>query len=123
MSVKYTKDHEWIKVDGANAKIGITQYAADQLGDVVYVEVPEAGKTVTAGDALAVVESVKAASDVYAPIDCEVISGNDELSSNPEIVNSSAEENGWFAEVKISNEAQLADLMDEAQYKDYLASL
>lgn len=123
MSVKFTKDHEWIKTDGETAKVGITQYAADQLGDVVYVEVPEAGKTIAKGDAIAVVESVKAASDVYAPIDCEVVEGNGELSSAPETVNSSAEADGWFAIVKVSNPSQLDELMDEAAYKAYLESL
>lgn len=123
MSVKFTKDHEWIKTDGETAKVGITQYAADQLGDVVYVEVPEAGKTIAKGDAIAVVESVKAASDVYAPIDCEVVEGNGELSGAPETVNSSAETDGWFAIVKVSNPSQLDELMDEAAYKAYLESL
>ncbi len=123
MSVKFTKDHEWIKTDGETAKVGITQYAADQLGDVVYVEVPEAGKTIAKGDAIAVVESVKAASDVYAPIDCEVVEGNGELSGAPETVNSSAEADGWFAIVKVSNPSQLDELMDEAAYKAYLESL
>lgn len=123
MSVKFTKDHEWIKTEGETAKVGITQYAADQLGDVVYVEVPEAGKTIAKGDAIAVVESVKAASDVYAPIDCEVVEGNIELSGAPETVNSSAEADGWFAIVKVSNPSQLDELMDETAYKAYLESL
>lgn len=123
MTVKYTKDHEWIKIDGETASIGITQYAADQLGDVVYVEVPSSGKIVKTGEPIAVVESVKAASDVYAPIDCEVIEGNDELGNSPEIVNASAQVDGWFAKVKILDAAQLDALMDAASYQEYLAGL
>jgi glycine cleavage system H protein len=123
MTIKFTKDHEWIKIDGETASFGITQYAADQLGDVVYVEVPEVGKSVKAGEAIAVVESVKAASDVYAPIDCEIIEGNDELSTAPEIVNASANEDGWFAKVKILDASQLEELMDQAAYNEYLSGL
>lgn len=123
MTIKFTKDHEWIKIDGDTAKIGITTYAAEQLGDVVYVEIPEAGKNIAKGDAIAVVESVKAASDVYAPIDCEVIEGNENLSSAPETVNADAQGAGWFANVKILQTAQLDELMDEEAYSSYLASL
>lgn len=121
--LKFTEDHEWIKIDGETATIGISAYAAEQLGDVVYVEVPEAGKNVAKGDGIAVVESVKAASDVYAPIDCEVIEGNAALSDAPETVNADAEGEGWFAKVKIRDASQLEALMDEGAYKEYLAGL
>lgn len=121
--LKFTEDHEWIKIDGDTATIGITSYAAEQLGDVVYVETPEAGKKVSKGEGLAIVESVKAASDVYAPIDCEVIEGNEALSGAPETVNADAEGEGWFAKAKVLNPAQLDALMDEGAYKEYLAGL
>ncbi len=121
--LKFTEDHEWIKIEGDTATIGITEYAAEQLGDVVYVETPEIGKKVSKGEGIAVVESVKAASDVYAPIDCEVIEGNDALAGAPETVNQSAEGEGWFAKVKILDASQLNGLMDEGAYKEYLAGL
>ena len=121
--MRFTKDHEWVVVEGDVATIGITAYAAEQLGDVVFVEVPEAGKTVKAGDNLAVVESVKAASDVYAPVSGEVIEANDALSTAPETVNSAAEADGWFARIKVSDAAELDALMDQAAYDAFLATL
>ena len=120
--MKFTKDHEWIKLDGDVATVGITKHAADALGDVVFVEAPEAGKTVTKGDGFAVVESVKAASDVYAPVDGEVVEGNDALASAPETVNADPEGEGWFAKIKVSDASQLDALMDRAAYDAYLAT-
>ena len=121
--MRFTKDHEWVVVEGDVATIGITAYAAEQLGDVVFVEVPEAGKTVKAGDNLAVVESVKAASDVYAPIAGEVIEGNAALADAPETVNADPEGDGWFAKIKVSDASVLDGLMDQAAYDAYLTTL
>ncbi len=121
--MRFTKDHEWVDLQGDVATIGITAYAADQLGDVVFVELPEAGKTVGAGDALAVVESVKAASDVYAPISGEVAAANPDLSDNPETVNDAPEGGGWFVKIKIKDPAQVEALMDRAAYEAFLATL
>ena len=120
--MRFTKDHEWIEVDGDVATVGITAYAADQLGDVVFVEVPDVGKTVKAGEGLAVVESVKAASDVYAPIDGEVVEANGELAGNPENVNHQPEGMGWFAKIKVADKAQVEALMDRAAYETYLGT-
>ena len=119
----FTKDHEWIKVDGDVATVGITAYAAEQLGDVVFVEVPDLGKALAVGDSLAVVESVKAASDVYAPVSGEVIEANSDLAAAPETVNADPEGAGWFAKVKIADSSQLEGLMDKAAYDAFLASL
>ena len=121
--MRFTKDHEWVVLEGDIATIGITAYAAEQLGDVVFVETPEAGKRVTAGDGLAVVESVKAASDVYAPISGEVVEGNAALAAAPETVNDQPEQAGWFAKLKISDRAQFEALMDRAAYEDFLGTL
>jgi glycine cleavage system H protein len=122
--MRFTKDHEWVEVDGNGvAIVGITAYAAEQLGDVVFVETPEVGKTVKAGDNFAVVESVKAASDVYAPVSGEVIEGNAALASAPETVNADPEGEGWFARIKVSDAAQLDGLMDRAAYDQYLTTL
>jgi glycine cleavage system H protein len=121
--MRFTKDHEWVVLEGDIATIGITAYAAEQLGDVVFVEVPEAGKVVKTGDNLAVVESVKAASDVYAPISGEVVEGNAALSDAPETVNDQPEGSGWFAKVKVANPAEVEALMDRAAYEDYLGTL
>jgi glycine cleavage system H protein len=123
MTVKYTKDHEWVSVDGTSATVGITAYAADQLGDVVFVELPAIGKTVNQGGEMAVVESVKAASDVYAPVSGTVSAVNDALSDTPEAVNAGAEGDGWFAKLTLSNPAELDSLMDRAAYDAFLASL
>ncbi len=119
----FTKDHEWVRLDGDVATVGITKHAADQLGDVVFVETPEAGRAVSQKDGFAVVESVKAASDVYAPVSGEVIEGNDALASAPETVNADPEGAGWFARIKVSNPAELDGLMDRAAYDAFLASL
>jgi glycine cleavage system H protein len=121
--MKFTKDHEWVSLDGDVATVGISKHAADALGDVVFVEVPEVGKTVSKGDSFAVVESVKAASDVYAPVSGEVVEANDVLSGAPETVNAAPEADGWFAKIKVSDTAQMDGLMDQAAYDDFLGSL
>lgn len=123
MTTKYTKDHEWVSVDGDIATCGITTYAAEQLGDVVFVEVPAIGKAVSQGGELAVVESVKAASDVYAPVSGEVTEVNEALAAAPEGVNEGAETTGWFAKLKLSNTGELDALMDRAAYDTYLSGL
>ena len=121
--MRFTKDHEWVELNGDVATIGITAYAAEQLGDVVFVEVPDVGKTVAIGDGLAVVESVKAASDVYAPVSGEVVEVNSELPDVPETVNAEPEKDGWFAKIKLSNPAELDALMDRAAYEQFLSTL
>jgi glycine cleavage system H protein len=121
--MRFTKDHEWVEVDGDVATIGITAYAADQLGDVVFVETPAVGRAVKKGDGLAVVESVKAASDVYAPISGEVVATNSDLGDNPETVNESPEKLGWFAKVKLADKAEVDALMDRPAYETFLQSL
>lgn len=122
MTTKYTKDHEWIRVEGDTAVVGITAHAADQLGDVVFVELPEVGKTFDQGAEMAVVESVKAASDVYAPVGGEVVEANQAIVDAPEGVNEAPEGAGWFVKIKLADPAQLDGLMDEAAYKDHAAS-
>jgi glycine cleavage system H protein len=121
--MRFTKDHEWVSLDGDVATIGITRYAAEQLGDVVFVETPDAGKSVTKGDGCAVVESVKAASDVYAPVSGEVVEGNAALASAPETVNADPEGAGWFCKIKVSDTSQVDALMDRAGYDAFLATL
>lgn len=113
----FTEDHEWIRVEGAEATVGITDYAQEQLGDLVFVELPEVGKQLSKGDTAVVVESVKAASDVYAPIDGEISAVNDALADDPALVNSSATDKGWLWKMKLSDESQLEKLLDEAGYK------
>jgi glycine cleavage system H protein len=119
----FTKDHEWINVEAGIATIGVTAYAAEQLGDVVFVELPDAGKVVKATDGLAVVESVKAASDVYAPVGGEVVEVNGVLSDTPETVNQDPEGAGWFVKLKLSDPSQVEGLMDRAAYEAYLDTL
>jgi glycine cleavage system H protein len=121
--MRFTKDHEWVEVEGDVATIGITAYAAEQLGDVVFVETPEIGKRVTKGEGLAVVESVKAASDVFAPVSGEVVGANAGLSDTPETVNQSPEADGWFAKVRLADPAEVDSLMDRAAYEAFLATL
>ena len=116
-STYFTEDHEWISVENGVATIGITDYAQEQLGDIVFVELPEKGRKLAKGEAAVVVESVKAASDVYAPVDGEVADVNDKLSSEPALVNSAAAGDGWLWKMKLSDEGQLSGLMDEAAYK------
>ncbi|RFC66664.1 MULTISPECIES: glycine cleavage system protein GcvH [Mesorhizobium] len=116
----YTEDHEWLTVDGGVATVGITEYAQEQLGDIVFVEAAEVGKQIKKGDTAVVVESVKAASDVYAPVDGEIVEANDALSSDPALVNSAATGNGWLWKMKLADEGQLIGLMDEAAYKTHI---
>ena len=123
MSRLFTAEHEWIEVDGTSATIGITDYAQQQLGDIVFVEVPEAGTQLTKGGDAAVVESVKAASDVYAPVGGTVTEANPALEDDPALVNSSAEADGWFFRLTLSNPAELDGLMDAAAYGEFVAGL
>ncbi|HTH16584.1 MAG TPA: glycine cleavage system protein GcvH [Magnetospirillum sp.] len=123
MSVYFTKDHEWIKVDGNLGTVGITDYAQHALGDIVFVEVPEAGRKVAKGGDAAVVESVKAASEVYSPVSGTVTAGNDALADSPALVNESPEDQAWFFKIELSNPAELDQLMDRAAYDEYVAGL
>jgi glycine cleavage system H protein len=122
MSKHYTKEHEWISVEGDIATIGITNHAQEQLGDVVFVELPAIGKAVTKGGDAAVVESVKAASEVYAPVTGEVVEVNKELEGDPALVNREAEGTAWFMKVKLKDKTELADLMDKAAYDKFVAA-
>lgn len=119
----FTEDHEWVDVDGDIGTVGITDYAQSQLGDIVFVDVPEEGKTVTKGDEAAVVESVKAASDVYSPVSGTVIEGNADLADNPGLVNEDADGEGWFFKLTLSDPSELEGLMDEAKYDAFVAKL
>ncbi|WP_417795142.1 glycine cleavage system protein GcvH [Terasakiella pusilla] len=123
MTVKYTEDHEWVLVEGDTATVGITDYAQNALGDIVFVETPAAGTEVSQGDDVAVVESVKTASDVYAPITGEIIEGNEALEDQPELVNSSPEGDGWFFKMTIGDASELDKLLDEAGYKAFCEGL
>jgi glycine cleavage system H protein len=123
MTIRYTKEHEWVLVDGDTATVGISPYAQEQLGDVVFVELPEIGKQIEKGKEMAVVESVKAASEVYAPIGGEVVAVNNALTDAPATVNEDALGKGWFAKIKLANKAELDGLMDEAAYKAYVDGL
>lgn len=123
MTTHYTEDHEWITVDGDVATVGITKYAAEQLGDVVFVEVPEAGASFAKGDDMAVVESVKAASDVYAPVAGEVVEGNAALADAPETVNEDPEGKGWFCRLKLADTGELGSLMNADAYKAFCDGL
>ncbi len=122
-TIKFTSDHEWISVEGDTATVGITNYAQEQLGDVVFVELPAVGQTLTQGKDAAVVESVKAASEVYAPVDGAVTEINPLLLDQPDTVNSDPQGAGWFFKVKLGNTAQLDALMDEAAYNALIADL
>ena len=119
----FTKDHEWIDVEGDTATVGITDYAQSQLGDVVFVEVPEAGRRLSQGGEAAVVESVKAASDVYAPVSGEVTEGNAALADTPDLVNTAPEGEGWFFKLTLSDPAELDALMDDGAYQEFVAGL
>ena len=123
MSRLYTQDHEWIDVSGDSATVGITDYAQGQLGDVVFVDLPEAGRAVTKGGEAAVVESVKAASDVYAPVSGTVTESNPALADDPSLVNSAPEGEGWFFRLTLSDAGELDGLMDKAAYDAFVASL
>lgn len=123
MSVYYTKEHEWVRIDGDTATVGITDYAQGQLGDVVFVEVPESGRQLSQGGEAAVVESVKAASDVYSPVGGEVIEGNQAVVENPSLVNSDPEGEGWFFRLRLADTGEINELMNADQYKEYCAGL
>jgi glycine cleavage system H protein len=123
MTTRYTKDHEWIRLDGEVATVGISEHAQSALGDIVYVELPEIGRQVEMGGEAAVVESVKAASDVYAPVSGQVIAVNEALDGSPATINEDAEGKGWFFRLKLSAPEQLNELMSAEQYKEYLATL
>jgi glycine cleavage system H protein len=121
--MRFSKDHEWVKVEGGVATVGITAYAQEQLGDVVFVELPAIGRHVKAGEEAAVVESVKAASEVYAPISGEVTEVNSALSDTPALVNEDAEGKGWFLKLKVADTKELDKLMDAAAYKTFIEGL
>ena len=123
MTVYYTREHEWVRVEGDTATVGITDFAQGQLGDVVFVEVPEAGRQVSRGGEAAVVESVKAASDVYSPVGGEVTEGNQALVDDPALVNSDPEGEGWFFKIRLADNQELNDLMNADQYEEHIASL
>ena len=119
--VKYSEEHEWVSVDGDVATIGITTHAAKQLGDIVYVELPEVGREVTANESIAVVESVKAASDVYAPISGEIIEANGDLDGKPEMVNETPESEAWFFKIKLTDKSELDNLLEKSEYAALIA--
>ena len=123
MSIHFTKEHEWIRVEGDTATVGITNHAQHQLGDIVFAEAPEAGKTLDKGGEAAVVESVKAASDVYAPASGEVIEANPAIADDPSIINSDPEGEGWFFKLRLADPAELDGLMDEAAYRAWVETL
>lgn len=123
MSLYFTKDHEWVRIDGDSATVGITDYAQGQLGDVVFVEVPAAGARLGKGDQAAVVESVKAASDVYAPVSGEVVEGNQAIVDDPSLVNSDPEGSGWFYRIRLSDAGELESLMSRGDYEAHCATL
>jgi glycine cleavage system H protein len=123
MPVYFTREHEWISVDGDIATVGISNHAQEQLGDIVFTEVPETGRRLSKGQEAAVVESVKAASDVYAPVSGEVIEGNQAVADDPALVNSDPEGDGWFFKLKLDNPGELDGMMDEGAYRDWVQTL
>jgi glycine cleavage system H protein len=124
MTTRFTKDHEWVRLDGDVATVGISTYAAEQLGDVVYAELPAVGASFAQGADMAVVESAKTASDVYAPISGEIVDANTEIKGeNWQIINDAPQGDGWFVKLKIANKAEFDALMDEAAYADYVKGL
>ncbi|HVJ70985.1 MAG TPA: glycine cleavage system protein GcvH [Sphingomicrobium sp.] len=123
MSLYFTKEHEWVRVEGDVATVGISDHAQEALGDIVFAEVPEGGKVVAKGDDAAVVESVKAASDVYAPVGGEVVEGNAALADDPSLINRDPEGEGWFFKLKLSDPSELGGLMDEVAYREWVATL
>jgi glycine cleavage system H protein len=122
-SIRYTNDHEWVSIDGDIATVGISDHAQEQLGEIVFVDLPETGKTLFKGDDMAVVESVKAASDVYAPISGDVLEANETLDGEPGQVNDSPEDKGWFVKLKVSDASEFDDLMDADAYQEYLQTI
>jgi len=123
MSLYFTKDHEWIRVDGNQGTVGISSHAQEQLGDIVFVEVPEAGREIRKGQEAAVVESVKAASDVYSPISGSVIEGNQAIADDPSLVNNDPEGAGWFFKIEVKDTSELDGMMDEGSYRDWIETL
>ena len=123
MSLYFTKEHEWIRVDGDVATVGFSDHALEALGDIVFAEVPDAGKRLSKGDDAAVVESVKAASDVYAPVGGEVIEGNSAIADDPALINRDPEGEGWFFKLKLGDASELDGLMDEAAYREWVKTL
>ena len=117
---KYSKDHEWVSTENDIATVGITNHAQESLGDIVFIELPEVGKIVKAGEQVGVVESVKAASELYSPISGEIIQVNDSLSKEPQLINSDAENNGWYMKIKMKETDELENLMDIIQYKKHI---
>ena len=123
MSLYFTKEHEWIRVDGDTATVGISSHAQEALGDIVFAEVPEAGRRLNKGQEAAVVESVKAASDVYSPVAGEVTEGNQAVADDPALINRDPEGEGWFFKLKLDNPGEVEGLMDEASYREWVATL
>jgi glycine cleavage system H protein len=123
MSLYFTKEHEWIRVEGDTATVGISDHAQGALGDIVFAEVPEAGRTLAKGQEAAVVESVKAASDVYAPVAGEVLEGNQAIADDPSLINTDPEGEGWFFKLRLADAGELDGLMDEAAYREWVATL
>lgn len=119
-SLKFSKSHEWVRIEGDSATIGITDYAQGQLGDVVFVELAKSGTTINQSEQLGTIESTKAASELYAPISCQIIETNSQVISNPQLVNQSAEDSGWLVKVKISESSQLDSLMDPETYQEFV---
>jgi glycine cleavage system H protein len=123
MSLYFTKEHEWIRVEGDTATVGISNHAQEALGDIVFAEVPDAGKSLSKGQEAAVVESVKAASDVYAPVSGEVLEGNQAIADDPSLINSDPEGEGWFFKLRLSDASEVDGLMDESAYRDWVQTL
>ena len=123
MTIYYSEDHEWINVEGSIGTVGITEYAQNALGDIVFVEVPEVGDEFAKGDEVSVVESVKAASEIYSPVTGEIMAVNEDLEENAALVNSSPDGDGWFFKVTVSNKDELEELMDAGDYKTFIAGL
>ena len=123
MSLYFTREHEWIRVEGDTATVGISNHAQEALGDIVFAEVPESGRRVSKGQEAAVVESVKAASDVYAPVSGEVVEGNQAVADDPSLINSDPEGEGWFFKLKLDDPGEVEGLMDEAAYREWVATL
>ena len=123
MTTYFTREHEWIQVDGDTATVGITDHAQEALGDIVFTEVPEAGKQLSKGQEAAVVESVKAASDVYSPVSGEITEGNQAVVDDPSLVNSDPEGAGWFFKIRLANSGELEGLMEEAAYREWVKTL
>lgn len=123
MTVYFSEDHEWINVEGSTGTVGITDYAQNALGDIVFVELPESGEEFAKGDEVAVVESVKAASEIYSPVSGEITAVNEELEDNASLVNSSPDGDGWFFKINIADESELEELMNASDYKAFIAGL